>query len=135
MPVLKFTTPGKTSGTKVGYQVWPKVTAVLGQVSVAVACLKRSRPVLPVPAALLLSSVLPKKSASMFPVALAPQTSGPRNLIPTLEVMARKLLAPASLISFPLASSFSSSGKRFKLYSLEYADWRLSKLYSVLTQP
>ena len=46
----------------------------------------------------------------MFPLAFAPQTSGPLNLTPTLEVIAKKLLAPAPLMSFPLASNFSSSG-------------------------
>ena len=110
MPELKLATPGKTSVIIEGYQVCPKVTDVFGHAKVAVAWRSLIKPILPLPAEVLFNSVFPKKSASMFPLAFAPQTSGPLNLIPTLEVIAKKLLPPAALMSFPFASNFSSSG-------------------------
>src|SRR5690606_23236708 len=109
----------KTSGINAGYYVWPNVGAVFGQVNVAVAWRRRNRPVLPDPAEVLLTSVLPKKAPSMFPVAFAPQISGQRNLIPILEVIARKLLEPAALMSYPFATSFSYSGYKLRSLSRE----------------
>jgi len=108
--VLKLATPGKTSGTNVGYQVCPKVREDFAQSSLMVACLNLNKPMLPVPEVAAFTSVFPKKSPSIFPETFALNTSGPLNFTPILDTTDKKLLEPVAFLSSPLVSFATSRG-------------------------